>query len=554
MFSSSGKPLKAWSRVICAAVSILALWWIFRRIDTRALIATLGDLNYFWFALAGVSFGLALAFAAARWHIVLALSGIAVHPMATLRTVFISHFFNTILFGPTGGDIAKTALYARWFGFRIPAVLASCALDRILGGIGFFLFASLTPLLAISSGPVTKDFSLLPSSPRIWWFAGLGVALLVVAFAARRRIRQPATVKEGIATFLAGASQIFRQPRRASQGIALSFLSHVCMSAVMLCCLTGVSDGKLSIVSILWTFPVIALVTTLPVTVAGAGLREGAALMLLGLYGIPEADAVAASLLVLAVYLVWAIIGVLLLVAEDALRERQSVAKPLRSLSIVIPVLNEAAALPETARLVKQIPEVCEIIVVDGGSTDGTPDSAAQLGCRVIRHKAGRGAQMRAGAESARGDVVVLLHADTWLPKAAGRAIFNVLRDPTVVGGGFWKVFREPSVWMTGSRVRCALRLYLWRRLAGDQVIFIRRTALERAGGVPDMPIMEEFELCRRLRAGGRLALAGETVSTSARRFLKLGVWRTYRRMWSVTTQYYLGASTQRLQRLYDKE
>src|SRR6185436_3383206 len=103
-----------------------------------------------------------------------------------------------------------------------------------------------------------------------------------------------------------------------------------------------------------------------------------------------------------------------------------------------------------------------------------------------------RGAQMRAGAASANGDLILFVHADTWLPANAGVAVLNCLRDPTVVGGGFWKSFRERTFLMLGSRWRCAVRLYLSRRIAGDQVIFVRRDVLEQIGGVPDMPLMEE--------------------------------------------------------------
>ena len=228
-------------------------------------------------------------------------------------------------------------------------------------------------------------------------------------------------------------------------------------------------------------------------------------------------------------------------------------ARPLQTISVIIPTLNEAESLPETVRRAQVNPEVCDIIVVDGGSQDNTKDVAERLGCRVLESPPGRGGQMRLGAAQARGDVVLLLHADTWLPSDAGRAALDCLRDPSVVAGGFWKTFRNPSWLMRGSRFRCGLRLWFGRRILGDQGMFIRRDVLERIGGVPDMPLMEEFELCRRLCKAGRLALADATVTTSARRFKKLGVMRTYFRMWSVMIRYRLGASPKELRSLYDK-
>ncbi|HXJ61584.1 MAG TPA: TIGR04283 family arsenosugar biosynthesis glycosyltransferase [Verrucomicrobiae bacterium] len=226
----------------------------------------------------------------------------------------------------------------------------------------------------------------------------------------------------------------------------------------------------------------------------------------------------------------------------------------LLSISVVIPTWNEATELRETVRRARLNPEITELIVTDGGSDDGTTVLAAELGCRVLTGCRGRGAQLRLGAASACGEVVLCLHADTWLPDHAGRAITTVLRDPRVVGGGFWKVFRGGSWVLRGSRARCALRFWMGRLLLGDQAIFVRRAVLERIGGMPDLPLMEEFELCRRLRREGRLALAPATVSTSARRFEKFGVWGTYWRMIRVTVGYWLGVPVERLQQIYEAE
>ena len=225
---------------------------------------------------------------------------------------------------------------------------------------------------------------------------------------------------------------------------------------------------------------------------------------------------------------------------------------PARSISVVIPTLNEAAALPETIRCARACAEVSEIIVVDGGSTDDTVRLAVDLGCRVFPSPPGRGAQMRLGATEAKGNVVLLLHADTHLPPHAGRAILDALRDPATVGGGFWKVFDQPRWFMRGSRARCWLRLVLGGRILGDQAIFLRRDVLERIDGVPDWPLMEEYELCRRLRTVGRLKLAAATVVTSARRFREHGGFRTYLRMGWVTLRFWMGATPEELRRLYE--
>ncbi len=230
-----------------------------------------------------------------------------------------------------------------------------------------------------------------------------------------------------------------------------------------------------------------------------------------------------------------------------------SVVAPPRSLSVIIPTRNEAHALPETLRHVRANPEVIEIIVVDGGSSDGTAALARELECRVITSPPGRGTQMRAGAALAAGDAVLLLHADTWLPPHAACAALDCLADPRVAGGGFWKEFRETHPLLLGSKWKCALRLALGRRVMGDQGFFFRRAILEEIGGVPDVPLMEEFELCARLRKRGRIVLANAVVRTSARRFIERGVLRTYARMWRVMLLYYLGWTPEELRRMYER-
>jgi rSAM/selenodomain-associated transferase 2 len=326
----------------------------------------------------------------------------------------------------------------------------------------------------------------------------------------------------------------------------------VALSGALALNLRAASHTPLPWEQLLWTFPVVVTIGALPLTFAGLGAREGAALALFGLYGVSRENAVGASLLTVATSLSWAVVGGLLYWRER--RSQHRVRTTPKTISVVIPTLNEAGSLKEVVERVRRVAEVCEIIVSDGGSQDETRQIASELGCKVIRGVAGRGGQMRRGAAETKGDVILLLHADTWLPPEAGRAVINCLRDFSVSGGGFWKVFRERNLLLLGSRFKCAVRLYLGRRIMGDQAMFIRREVLEEIGGVPDIPLMEEFELCRQLRKVGRLALADAVATTSARRFAKLGVARTYLRMWRVTLSYWLGMKPQELRRIYERE
>ena len=220
------------------------------------------------------------------------------------------------------------------------------------------------------------------------------------------------------------------------------------------------------------------------------------------------------------------------------------------ALSVIIPALNEARELPETIKRARAIPEVKEIIVVDAGSTNDTRTIAREHNCIVIESEPSRGKQLRLGAQRASGDVVLFLHADTWLPENAGVVIAETLARPLVVAGGFYKRFRDGGAW-PGSRLRCWLLWALTNRLFGDQAIFVKRDVLEKCGGVPDVPLMEEFELCKTIASHGRIALAPATVLTSARKFREEGMLRTYWRMARCTLRYWLGASPEKLVEIY---
>jgi rSAM/selenodomain-associated transferase 2 len=221
-------------------------------------------------------------------------------------------------------------------------------------------------------------------------------------------------------------------------------------------------------------------------------------------------------------------------------------------LSVVIPALDEA---PNLARLLPELRRACpgaEIIVVDGGSHDGTADVAmGQTGVQLLEGARGRARQMNAGARQAGGDVLLFLHADTWLPDGAPVTIAAALADPAVVGGRFDVRFH--------SRRR-VLRIVAWFMNArsrvtsictGDQAIFVRRADFEAVGGYPDIPLMEDIELCRRLKARGRLAALRARATTSARKWEREGPLRTIGLMWALRLLYFCGVDPARLYRWY---
>jgi len=220
------------------------------------------------------------------------------------------------------------------------------------------------------------------------------------------------------------------------------------------------------------------------------------------------------------------------------------------TLSVIVPTLDEAEALPAALAAARQ-PGVTEIIVVDGGSRDGTLALARALADRVLETARGRARQMNAGAAAARGDVLLFLHADTRLPAGYAQAVARALADPRVVGGRF-----DVRLDATGLAYRVVGRLIsvrsrVTRVATGDQAIFVRRAVFARLGGYPAVPLMEDVALSRALKRAGRVACLDETVVTSARRWQRHGVVRTVLLMWALRAAYYAGVSPARLARVY---
>ncbi len=216
-------------------------------------------------------------------------------------------------------------------------------------------------------------------------------------------------------------------------------------------------------------------------------------------------------------------------------------------LSVVIPTLNERASIGRLLERLLAAPGVHEILVSDGGSTDGTTGLVVAP-ARVVPSEPGRGPQLRAGAEAATGDVLLFLHADVLPPRDVADQISHALRAGSV-GGNFR--LRYPEGGLLGRWLELLAPLY--RRLPryyGDSGIFARRDVYEACGGFPHVPIMEDVVFVRRLEAAGRTAyLPGPMVSASRR--WKGGQIRTLLLWGLMQTAFALGATPWRLARFY---
>ncbi|MFT6030664.1 MAG: rSAM/selenodomain-associated transferase 2 [Oleiphilaceae bacterium] len=218
------------------------------------------------------------------------------------------------------------------------------------------------------------------------------------------------------------------------------------------------------------------------------------------------------------------------------------------NISIIVPLLNEAAQLPDLlAHLLECKRAGCEIILVDGGSSDQSPEQAEALGFTVLRSEKGRAIQMNAGAKSAKGDVLVFLHADTRLPENADQIIKHVLEDDDSHWGRFnvnitGQAFMFKVIaWFMNNRSR------LSSIVTGDQTIFIRKTLFEQIGGFPVQALMEDIEFSKRLKIISKPVSLTDKVITSGRRWEQKGIWLTIYLMWSIRFAYWRGASAKEL-------
>jgi len=218
------------------------------------------------------------------------------------------------------------------------------------------------------------------------------------------------------------------------------------------------------------------------------------------------------------------------------------------SLSVVVPVLDDAEPLEKLLNSLRESPVAMHIIVVDGGSRDDSVAIADHFGCQVLQAPSGRGSQLDEGCRVARGNWIWMLHADCQISEQ----VMIYLNSLQGVNWGRFDVRFDGG----GSGLQLVAGLMNWRSrisgiCTGDQGIFAHRALLDRIGGVPRQPLMEDVELCSRLKRISRPLTPRLQLVTSPRRWEERGLVQTILGMWWIRLRYWWGVSADRLAREY---
>jgi rSAM/selenodomain-associated transferase 2 len=220
------------------------------------------------------------------------------------------------------------------------------------------------------------------------------------------------------------------------------------------------------------------------------------------------------------------------------------------NISIIIPTLNETDTIGEL------LPALCnlsgvEVVVVDGGSSDTTVEVAGSYGVQVIRSQPGRAVQMNAGAEAAQGDILLFLHSDTELDVGFEHLIRQAVNQPGVAAGAFTIAIKGGGLGLRIIERLVNIRSNVLHMPYGDQGIFLTAKVFADIGGFPPLPIMEDFELMRRLRRRGRILVLPILSTTSARHWQRFGILHTTLRNQVLIIGYLLGVNPESLAAWY---
>jgi rSAM/selenodomain-associated transferase 2 len=232
----------------------------------------------------------------------------------------------------------------------------------------------------------------------------------------------------------------------------------------------------------------------------------------------------------------------------------------MSKISVIVPLLNEEKALPRFLEHLQRF-QIGEVVCMDGGSNDRTGDilhrwaERATEACRrlVSSSPRGRALQMNGGAKRATGEILLFLHADSFLHPDAVGAILTSLKDASVVGGAFRLKIDSSSLFLRVVAGLVNARSLHFSLPYGDQGYFVRRDVFEKLGGFKNLPLMEDVDFIRRLKKEGRIVLLNEAMTTSPRRWVDEGYLYATLRNFTLVVLYFLGVHPEKLAQWYHK-
>lgn len=298
--------------LISVLLSLVFLVFVFSRVPVQEVATVITKANPFWLTIGVVVLAFTITLTGIRWDQVLRSQNFHLPFFQIIRATWYGHFFNTMFLGPAAGDILKSTIFAREQKISLMELLSASWLDRLLAGVGSIIFAIGVVIFTLANGETIQlempDINLLAVGGGILGF------LLVCAIIWRFRLLDKiAVIRKLKDTFVMAVIKMYRAPSKTILVILLGCIGQILLSSILAWTLASVSSTSLPWIKMCWVFPVIAMLTTLPISVGGVGVREGASLLLLGMYNISKADAVAASILCLGIYWLLAAVGGLLL-------------------------------------------------------------------------------------------------------------------------------------------------------------------------------------------------------------------------------------------------
>ena len=315
----SANPERQWIsnkwKWVCVAVTIVAVYLVFRRIPAATLWETIRGMRVGWFLAAVLLYGIMFLPAAWRWHLALHVNDCVVNPSATVRYSIIGHFFYLLLFGGAGGDAAKATVYGRRHGLPVSKTLAAVSLDRLMGSGALLVIAAVGFGISGTHGGFGENKS-LSISRSAWWLLLL-LPLIAFVLILLKRSHHESVFRKFAVAFLESGKRLVKSPKIVLTGFFCSLLMQVAINTVLALNLQAISHTPLPWARLVWTFPLITAISGLPITMAGIGARDGAAVALLGWCGIAAADAEAMSLLTLFVSVLWGVVGGVVLWLES---------------------------------------------------------------------------------------------------------------------------------------------------------------------------------------------------------------------------------------------